>query len=96
MAEQPNSWACAACTFVNDNPLYLCCSMCGTVRQNDQVEENAGNSKSLSMRRQSVSRDISQLYVTGAGSVQGMHVDVLIHINNVGVAFFPNQNKRYF
>lgn len=31
--EQPtNSWACRACTFLNDNPLGLACSMCGTER----------------------------------------------------------------
>lgn len=33
--EQQQSWVCGACTFENENPLYLTCSLCSTLRVKD-------------------------------------------------------------
>jgi deoxyribodipyrimidine photo-lyase len=37
----PTTWNCIACTFLNENPLGLACSVCGTTRSTDCLENNS-------------------------------------------------------
>jgi hypothetical protein len=52
-------WACTACTFLNTNPMYVACEVCGTTRRNctaaptppSQINTSLARSCSPTVRR---------------------------------------------
>mmetsp|Transcript_14281 Transcript_14281/g.30984 ORF Transcript_14281/g.30984 Transcript_14281/m.30984 type:complete len:893 (-) Transcript_14281:422-3100(-) len=45
--EEEGPWNCPACTFLNDNPLHLVCSVCGTAKVASKLAPPAATAKSL-------------------------------------------------
>ena len=43
-------WSCSVCTFVNTNPLSLCCEMCTSIRESDNMNTNTVNGDNSSIK----------------------------------------------
>lgn len=35
--EESTAWSCQICTFVNENPIFMCCEMCGSARPEESA-----------------------------------------------------------
>lgn len=42
-------WECASCTFVNENPEFLCCGICGRPRKREAIQEAEGPRKTIKL-----------------------------------------------
>ena len=62
--DDSTAWACEVCTYVNENPLFMCCELCGSARPSsggENIEEIAAaeTKKGLPSRSDDASDDSS-------------------------------------